>query len=408
MKKIILFVLITFTFFQNIFSQTDFRKGFIISNKNDTINGFIDYREGARKYKICDFKEFENQSVISYEPNQIKGYRYLNDKNFVSKVFVKNDQSKEKVFFEVLVKGKVTLYKYQVAYYIQKNGEKYHELKNDFVKVEQDGKEYHKYTNRHIAALSYLLADCPSIKEKINTIEIRERELTELIELYNVCIDDTSISFKEKKPWFKAHIGLSLGMNTSKINFSSDQQGVIEYLTSDFDSANSIMPGLYFDFLSPRINERIAFHVGVFFLTTTYKSYSILESNHVTVRNDVLIELKQLKIPLGFRYTFPERNFTPYFNIGVSNTLHLDSSSSWIMERERNNVVETFEGEALDIGKGQIGFWGGIGVKKSVSNKLSGFLELRYEHTTGVSINNIDSIVQDNIINFQFLIGLSY
>jgi len=405
MKKIILFVFIIFTFFQNIFSQTDFRKGFIISNKNDTINGFIDYREGAKKYKICDFKEYENQNVISYEPNQIKGYRYLNDKNFVSKVFVKNDQSKKKVFFEVLVKGKVTLYKYQGVFYVQKNDDKYQKLTNDKVKVVLDNKEYIKHSNRYIAVLSYLLADCPGIKEKIKVIEIGERELTELIELYNICIDDSSISFKEKKSWFKVHMGLSLGMSTSKINFSSDQQGLIEYLTSDFDRANSIMPGLNFDFLSPRINERIAFHVGIFYLTSTYKSYSVLESNHVIVRNDVLIDLKQLKIPLGFRYTFPERNFTPYFNIGFSNTLHLDSSSSWIMERERNNVVETFEGEALDIGKDQIGFWGGIGVKKSISNKLSGFLELRYEQTTGVAIN---SFVQDNVINFQFLIGLSY
>ncbi len=404
MKKIIVLIIVTFFFLQNNFSQNDFREGYIITNKNDTINGFINYREGLRKFKYCDFKEYENQNVISYEPNQIKGYRYLNDKHFISKVFIKDDL-KEKVFFEVLVKGKVTLYKYNGVYYVEKDDDAYHELTNDLIKIYKDDKEYFKYDKRHISTLSYLLSDCTSIKEKINEVKITEKELTELIELYNDCIGEPSITFKENKPWFKTHFGLIIGVNSSKINFSSDYQN-LEYITSDFDRSNSIMPGLYFDFISPRINERIAIHVGLFYLNSSYKSSSIIEISNITDRNEVTIELKQLKVPLGLRYTFPEKNFTPYFDLGVSDTFNVDSSSLWVLERERNNVVETFEREALDIGENQFGFWGGIGVKKSISDKLSAFLELRYEQTSGVTLN--DMYLQDNVMNFQFLIGISY
>lgn len=413
MKKLILLTFITFTLFQNIYSQTDFRKGYIISNENDTISGLIDYREGIKKYKICDFKSSEDQNVINYTPSQIKGYRYLNDKYFTSKEITKDDNSKEKVFFEVLVKGKATLYKYNSAFYIEKNDEKFHKLTNELQLINQDGKEFYKYSNRHIAVLSYLLSDCPSLKGKINIVKNSEKDLSKLIELYNECVGEPSISFKEKKPWFKAHFGLSLGINSSKINFISSYREA-DHLTADFNRANSIMPSLYVDFLSPRVHERIALHLGVNYLTSTYKSFSTIESTFVTKRNEVTIDLKQLKIPLGFRYTFPERTITPYFNLGASYTINLESSALWVLESERNKVVNFFESEALVIGDSQIGFWGGIGVNKSILNNLNGFVEIRYEYakssfeTIGEDYYDGSWIIDYNLTNFQLLIGLSF
>jgi len=52
-KNIVFFFLICFI--QNIYSQKDYRKGFVVTNKKDTISGYIDYR-GGHRFKYCYFK----------------------------------------------------------------------------------------------------------------------------------------------------------------------------------------------------------------------------------------------------------------------------------------------------------------------------------------------------------------
>lgn len=409
MKNILLFVFISLPLFQNIFSQTDFRKGYIISNENDTIYGLIDYRENIKKYKICDFKSSENQNVISYDPSQIKGYRYINDKYYISKEISENGNSSEKVFYEVLVKGTATLYKYLSSIFVEKNDENFIKLTNELQIINNDGKEFYKYSNRHIAVLSYLLADCPSIKGKINKVKNIEIDLTKLIELYNECIGDQSITFKENKPWFKTQIGVAIGMNSSKINLDSPHEET-DHITEGSDNINSIMPGLYIDLSSPRIHERIALHFGINYLSSTYKSFYIIESTFETDRSEIKFDLKQLMIPLGFRYTFYEKKFTPYLNLGIFYTLHLESSSLWTLEYEKNKVIQFYEREPLSIDDNQIGLWGGIGVKKSILKSLNGFMEIRYEYAE--SMFKIEGpqgykSIDHNLINFQVLIGLS-
>ena len=65
---------------QSTFSQTSFRDGFVITNAKDTLTGVIDYREDARAYKSCDFKRSQTEELTTYEPGNIIGYGYKNDR----------------------------------------------------------------------------------------------------------------------------------------------------------------------------------------------------------------------------------------------------------------------------------------------------------------------------------------
>jgi hypothetical protein len=58
------------------FSQTDFRPGYYISLKNDTVYGLIDYRGEIRDSKVCTFRKDENSEPVKFEPKDIKAYRY--------------------------------------------------------------------------------------------------------------------------------------------------------------------------------------------------------------------------------------------------------------------------------------------------------------------------------------------
>jgi hypothetical protein len=136
----------------------------------------------------------------------------------------------------------------------------------------------------------------------------------------------------------------------------------------------------------------------------------VFTSYYSAERNYVTIELDQVKIPVDARYTFPERKFTPYLNVGISATPNLNSKSTWLQELEGhfNDVFITQDnGEALPIKYSQLGFWGGFGVMKSLSKKLRAFAEVRYEQTNGVSyMSHRAEDLRSKIQNFQITLGI--
>lgn len=406
MNKVYFIALFMIVSIHDISSQSQYRKGYVVKNSGDTITGFIGYREGDRNYKVCDYRKTKDQKSVEFLPNEILSYGIDDDAQFITNEILLND-TKEKVFFEVLVKGKISLYKYFYRFFVTKNDNEFHELENKKTEVSVDGKNYVKKSKRYVGTLSYMMTDCNGVRNDIEKALVRERELTELVEKYNDCTNQTSVSFKSKRPWFEFHFGGTLGFNASRLELQSG------YLPeSEFDPAYSIMPGINFDFLSPRINERMSFHTGLFYLATNYTSYSeIIYYENFVNRNDLTIDSKQLKLPIGIRYTFPVKKYTPYLNIGISYTFNLESSVIWVLERERNGVVETIESESSsNANNSHIGYWGGIGIKRPVSSKLMGFLEIRFEKTNGLSEFDPSSfgVFHEDNKNIQLLIGISY
>lgn len=388
------------------FSQTDYRSGYVITNARDTLFGLVDYREGVKAYQSCDFKNSKEQTSITYEPGDIIGYGFENDKIFESREILIKDQPSRIVFFEVIVRGLASLYKFEEMYFVNKSDSGLHVLNNEIKEVFIDGKRVLKRTNQHIGTLNIFLFDCAEIRARIQKIRLDEKELTNLIEDYNGCKGISSTTFKAKKPWVKVIVGVEGGINISKLNF--DTSPGYEHLTGDFEVSNSPMIGVSLDILSPRISERISFHGDILYLTSRYYNYSVFNNSFSSNRNYVTVELQQIKIPIGFRYTFPKRNFTPYFNMGISSTIHLSSNSKWVQELESNSVVLTYNNEALTIKQNQLGLWGGLGVLKSINNKLMAFIELRYEQTDGISHNSFDiqADLKSKISNFQVIIGI--
>jgi len=408
MKKTLLLFLIATGFLTNLHGQSQYKKGIVVTNNGDTISGLIAYREGSRSYKVCNFKKSKGAPLTKYSPDQIQSYGFVNDMHYESKPFESDNGNTNNFFFEVLVKGKLTLYKYSLRYFVEKNGDGLHELTNKKQEVIVDNETYMKDSKRYLGVLNYLTADCENFTETLIQSGNGEKDLTEIVEKYNRCKGEESISYKEKKPWFKANFGVLIGLNSSQINFSS---------ANSFDRAFAVMPGVNLDILSPRINEKFSFHTGLFYLSTTYLSY--YENNRVQTidrtdvsyidRTDITIDAKQLKIPLGFKYMFSEKELAPYINGGASYTIQLETSSNFVFEREANNVVYTTEGNAAEV-ENAIGYWGGVGLKKSISEKLNAFVEMRYENSGGViDFNNrIETGDAGQMQNVQLLIGIIF
>lgn len=399
----ILTLLLFAGFCQTGLSQSDFRKGYIIDLKKDTLFGFVDYREGSRAYRTCNFKS--NATEVSvYKPGEITGYGFVGYKYFASQQLFDVDSTQNLFFFEVIVEGQATLYKLDAIFYLKKD-DVLHSLINPWKEVKIDGRTFQKKSNQYISTLNIYLRDCPQLSSKIQTTSLNERQLSNLISDYNKCKGSQSIIFKENKPWVKAAFGIFAGANFSTFSASTRTSAGYPHLVGDYESFISPIGGAIVDISSPRLTERLAFTGGAFFLKSSYYRYTQFTNGFVSIStNYVTIELEQLKMPIGIKYTFPERGLTPFINAGITNTINLKTTSQWINEFEANNRVHISTQEAMTIGRNELGFWGGVGVRKLIHPKWVSQFELRYEENVNLKSSITDLIA--GVTNFQFFISI--
>jgi hypothetical protein len=118
----ILITLIILTLSAN--SNGQFKTGYLITLKNDTIHGLISDRGEISNSKVCIFEATRNSKRIKYYPDMIKSYRFIDDKYYIAKQIFYKDEFKH-VFLEVILEGKYTLYydcrNKNMKFYIQKN-----------------------------------------------------------------------------------------------------------------------------------------------------------------------------------------------------------------------------------------------------------------------------------------------
>lgn len=116
-----------------------------------------------------------------------------------------------------------------------------------------------------------------------------------------------------------------------------------------------------------------------------------------------------IKVGAIMEYTLPLSGFAPYVNFGLSSTLHLNSSSTWIQEVPViGDIVERYEHKALTMRKHQIGGWVGGGILKSLNSRLNAYVEFRYDRADGLAARttSIEPILLSRVTSFQVLIGI--
>lgn len=391
MKKIQLTTLILFIAILS-YGQSDFRSGFIISLENDSIQGELDYRSNSKNYESCIFKK-DGQTTV-YGPNEIKGFRFNNDKFFSSQIV--ND-----AFVEVLVLGEISLYRLKEKFYIEKDTSLF-ELQSIIAKVEKDGKVGYEETSKWRGIVNYLTVDCfKSSSNNIARLTFDEKSFTRFVIKYNNCRGSDYIDYKASKPWTKLEFGIILNMTRSEI--TTDRTGMYSYMD---DSYVSLDPGLgmLVAFSSPRFTERIAVQSEFHIIKSSYSALVELQRPY-TEYHDTFIDLTTFFIPLSLKYSLPERKIGQYIEVGVNYDFQIHSNTRHQLELIHGNVVTTVpEDEAFEIRDYQIGFWGGVGIMKSFE-KLRGSLSLRYmqmphlNETKGFNANN--SRISLNLIIFK-------
>ena len=115
--------------------------------------------------------------------------------------------------------------------------------------------------------------------------------------------------------------------------------GIYDYLDGSFDGSSTLIIGLSLNAFAPGVSKRFSVQGEVLYSKSNYEN--IASNDNGTKTSHVTIDLEQLKIPLGLRYTFPEKKITPYMNFGMSPTFNLSSSSPLTTKYKLANRIET-------------------------------------------------------------------
>lgn len=346
-KRILLLGFVLCTAF-SVSAQSDFRKGYIITNDNDTIHGLIDYRGDIKNCSQCIFKLEETDKPIEYLADDIKGYRFIDSKYYISYYL---DDLAERVFIEYLIDGIVDIYYYKdnfkENYYASKNGSELYKLDNEVIEIKVDDKIYAKNSNKYISILRYLYSDSSIPLDKVNTLRLGHKPLIDISHEYhnNVCNGDECIIFEKKLPPVRVEFSVLLLSDFSNVDFSnvefSEKLNVFEKYSYGIDVGYSL--GIGMSTYLPRLNERISVYFQLLYSNNNFNSSVITEDDFYKYYNYSKMSFNYLNSFIGFKYVFPKGKIRPEFLLGLVKNFMISTKDEQIIDQEvSDGVIKTY------------------------------------------------------------------
>jgi hypothetical protein len=387
-KAISFLGLLLLVFFTTANAQNGYREGFVLTLKGDTIIGQIDYKIKKLNYESISFTTGSEEKIL--QPVEILGFGFENEKFYSSRIL-------RNYFVEVLIEGKLSLYKYQDEYLIRKDGKTYF-IRHQMTQLNDAGNIIWVDDTRWKGIISFLINDCQTEGGvDIESIDIREKSLVKLVENYNQCSGQPYDVYKIDKPWTKFNAGISIGMIHSNLSVRNEDH---EYMD---DSYTDVLPsiGAIFHLSSPRITERVVFQGEVYYSESNFAS--LINVNGIVLMNyyETRIAFSTISIPLSIKYVIPERAIGMSIQAGMNIDVNFDAEATLYSEEKVDNIITTNPAsDAFEISRQQFGVWGGLGLHKSIKG-LTTEIGLRYFVMPGLN-NSADFAVTANRFELKF------
>jgi len=354
-KKILLLVFGLIVIF-SVSAQNNLRQGYVVTMQGDTLHGKINVQSidnknielvsGNKKtnFTVNDLRELVIENSLYYSTQIINGS-----------------------LVQVIVKGKMNLYKAGDHFYVQKAGEALMLLENTSTVTSADGETKTVKSTKWKGILSYLSSDCIheplSILEKTN---FYEKDLKEFVTGYNNC-NNSEYQIKEKKKnWLTFHPGVTISVVNAKL-MVNDPNDLSKYLS---DSYRTVSPsaGIVLQFSSPRISERLFFEPEILYFRSVFaKTTSVIGSS--IEMYDTKIKYSSLSVSLYFKYVIPVGLFSLSGKAGVSLDVMLSKSAVSKGDFIVGNTVNILpDFESFGMRSLNSGYCAGIGVSKDLGN----------------------------------------
>lgn len=397
-----------------VFGQNDWAPGYIIKNQGDTLYGYIDNRDSHSNSRQCYFRTGKQSEKQVFSPADISGYRYNNGRFFISKC-TENTISCEPVFLEFLIHGSVDMYHYKDVvdhYYIEKDGE-IHELKNTKEIKKYNDVNYLKENKEYVGILNALLKDA-DILPQIQKTPFDTKSLIKIAKTYHekTCSDEACIIYEKTKKPIHVIWGIQAGVSWNKFSFGEETEsggspGILLGGKLEFENIIDWQENLSFE-VDATLQRFTKYHLTE--VGKSYYSHIIYNDIEYTLTNnqylnsyyegiydlEVNIKTTTLKIPFILKYTLLKGNIKPYVGIGYINSIVLSQNQGFIYQRFYSVINKS-------IPLYHRGFLGRVGTSIGLQNGHSACLELNFEHTASMNINQ-----QLRFYNNLFSLSLGY
>jgi hypothetical protein len=329
--------------------------------------------QNSRECKI----EGKSQTLI-FSPAKVTAYRLNDGRLYLSKVININNKE-NRVFLELMSKGKLNLFFYKSAeesrFFIEKDSGQL---------VDLPKKSNEKMIYRDILKSNVL--DCGYASDAVSLVSYNKSSLTRFTDKYNSC---------SEKPFTFLRYGLTAGYGFAKPTNWGIEDKILKEAVFKADSYFSI--GLFMDI--PVYRSNFSVHPEIYYQKNAFSGH--LDDNNIAY--DCIINSTSISLPVSIRYTYPSVKFRPYFNLGATfgyNIRNNNAAYSTTTDNDTINIEELNYGTIYsDI---MIGYMAGAGVECKVDRRRSLFIELRF--------NNLfptDREVYGNM-SFQSLIGINF
>jgi len=273
----------------------------------------------ARK---CIFKKDEQSDPVTYTPDELYGYRFIDDKYFVSKE-IKVGDVMEKQFVEYIVNGIVDLYTYATAdgalrFFVQKDGsDRLVELTNEEHEIYSEDIKYLKKINRYSGPLKVMMSDAPSLNHEIDNATLDRRSLIALSKDYHnlVCSGTECLVYEKKLSKPMMEVGAVAGFCYT--DFVKNVVQIEPYMRfeDDFKPAFTPAGGIYVKLFFPYLNHPVFIKCDMLIMSHSGKSIYYYYDDWSTPR-DFTIKSTDFNSSLSIGTYLTDWKVRPIVNLG--------------------------------------------------------------------------------------------
>ncbi len=361
--------------------------------------GLLLVQNSKKASEKCVFKPDAGNATITYNPNEIAGYRYINGKYYISKEIKIDSTTKKVVFLEFLIKGMANIY-----YYVDNDGEHYYieKIPQGFIELTEKMETYKGDNGSYIkpsktkGKLMWMMDDCPGINNEIQNTRLTHKSLIKLTKDYTekVCGLGSCVIYERGNTSAKVKFGVILGYSKNQYNFGNQlisNYGDNYQIGAALKLSNFLMFNrhfnLKFNFLIEKDSKSYTLSLlnGVHMYPVTYGSDSYILNDIDFKGGDSILypylpsikadlDVIVLKIPIILNYDFNlSKNTIFTCGIGISNKIILSQNMDV-------KIDEFYSRYGKNINTLISGVIATTGIEGNWLGKHSVFVNIAYEH----------------------------
>lgn len=380
---LIAFVLLVFN--AACFAQNNFKEGYIIDAKGDTIRGQVDDRGDYRNSQLATFKASSDAQESKFLPTDIGSYK-VGPKTYYATSIDDNGQPLP-VFLELINDGSLRLFYWndkadKVHFFVQKNDNTY-ELTNEQREVQQEGKTYRMFSRAYISLLNILTEDCGLSAS--GNLAFSLKAISNYVAKYNACKGDKA--YVSDKPSHKALIKKSVyaGTNLSQVKTTGDAR----FKETNTKAGLSAGFGLHVNF--PGINDKLYFD-----LLADYN-----QKGAEAEKEQINFNLHYINLAPGASYVYPKGKFRPVLGAGFVVGYLLNPASAYIRYKDGQETRLFYNPPSVDNEvKYEFGYEVRGGIKYELAPNKFLLLKVKYSATL-IPFNFITNSYRNKMLSFQ-------